>query len=132
MKITPMEDDIQWKTSSNGRWPPMEDNLQWKMTSHGGRPPIEDDLKLLKVEYFSNHWLDYTQMLNLSWDDQTIFYKSLKWRQPPMEDYLKILNVEYLRNQCKLWWPKHILQILKMNTTSKKDLKACRMWLMSS
>ena len=28
------------------------------------RPPIEDDLKILKVEYLSDHLLDHTQMLN--------------------------------------------------------------------
>jgi hypothetical protein len=33
-----MEDDLQWKTSSNERRPPMEDNLQWKMTYNGRRP----------------------------------------------------------------------------------------------
>ena len=26
---------------------------------------MEDDLKILKVEYLSNHWLDRTQILNL-------------------------------------------------------------------
>ena len=36
-----------------------------------------DDLKLLKVEYLRNLWLDHTQILNLSKDDQTIFQKSL-------------------------------------------------------
>ena len=38
---------------------------------------MEDDLKILKVEYLTNQ-LDHTQILNLSLDDQTIFYKSLK------------------------------------------------------
>ena len=52
---------------------------------------MEDDLKILKVEYLSNH-------LSLNLDDQTIFYKSLKWRWTPMEDDLKILKVEYLNN----------------------------------
>ena len=37
--------------------------------------------------------------LNLSLDDQTVFYKSLKLRQPSMKDDLKILIVEYLSNQ---------------------------------
>ena len=49
---------------------------------------MEDNLKILKVEYLSNHLLDHTQILNLSLVDQTIFYKSLKWRWPPMEDNL--------------------------------------------
>ena len=59
---------------------------------------MEDDIKILKVEYLSNHLLDHTQILNLYLDDQTIFYKYLKWRRPPMEDDLKILKVEYLSN----------------------------------
>ena len=32
---------------------------------------MEDDLKILKVEYLSNHWLDVTQIWNLSLGDQT-------------------------------------------------------------
>ena len=35
------------------------------------RPTIEDDLKILKVEYLSNHWSDWPQILNLSLGDQT-------------------------------------------------------------
>jgi hypothetical protein len=50
---------------------------------------MEEDLKILKVKYLSNHLLDHTQILNLSLDYQTIFYKSLKWKRPPMEDNLK-------------------------------------------
>jgi hypothetical protein len=42
-KRPPMEDDHQWKMTSNGRRHPMEDALQWKMTSNGGRPQMEDD-----------------------------------------------------------------------------------------
>ena len=53
---------------------------------------MEDDLKILKVEILSKHFLDHTQMLNLSLDDLTIFYKYLN------EDYLKILKMEYLSN----------------------------------
>ena len=52
---------------------------------------MEDDLKILKVEYKSNHLLDHTQILNLSLDDETIFGKSLKW------------------SRTKLRWPNHIL-----------------------
>ena len=50
---------------------------------------MEDNLKKLKVEYLSTHLLDHSQILNLSLDDHTIFYKSLKWRQPPLEEDLK-------------------------------------------
>ena len=34
---------------------------------------MEEDLKVLKVEYLSNHLLNHTQILNLILDDQTIF-----------------------------------------------------------
>ena len=46
----PMEDDLQWKTTSNGRQTTMEDrtsmeeDLQWKTTSIGRRPPLEDNI----------------------------------------------------------------------------------------
>ena len=60
---------------------------------------MEDDLKILKVEYLSNHLLDHTQIFNLSFYDQTIFCKSFKWRRPPMEDDLKILKVDFLRGE---------------------------------
>ena len=32
---------------------------------------MEDDLKILKVDYLSNHWSDLPQILNLSSGDQT-------------------------------------------------------------
>ena len=32
---------------------------------------MEDDLKILKVEYLSNHWSDLPQIFNLSLGDQT-------------------------------------------------------------
>ena len=41
-------------------------------------PKNEDDLKLLKVEYLSNHLLDHTQILSLSLDDRTLVYRSSK------------------------------------------------------
>ena len=34
---------------------------------------MEDDLKILKVEYLSNHLLDPSQILNLFLDDQTMY-----------------------------------------------------------
>ena len=51
----------------------MEDDHQWKTTSNGGPTPMEDDLKILKVEYLSDRLLDHTKILNLSLVDQTIF-----------------------------------------------------------
>ena len=32
---------------------------------------MEDDLKILKVEYLSNHWSVFPQILNLGLGDQT-------------------------------------------------------------
>ena len=63
--------------------------LQMKMTSHWRRPTN------IKSGTSQQHLLDPTQILNLSLDDQTIFYKSLKWGWPLMEVDLKILKVEY-------------------------------------
>ena len=51
---------------------------------------MEDDLKISKVEYLSIHWLDHTQILNLSLGDQTKLYNFFKWRRPLAEDDLKI------------------------------------------
>ena len=57
---------------------------------------MEDNLKILKVEYLSNHLFDPTQILNLSLDGQPVLKFFFKWRRPPMEDELKILKVEYI------------------------------------
>jgi hypothetical protein len=103
-----MEDDLKWKTASKylkwyiattPYWIILNSrlNLRWpnhffvilKMKTTFKR----HNLKILKVEYFSNHLLDHTQILNLSSDDQSIFSK---WRQTLMEDNLKILKVEYI------------------------------------
>ena len=32
---------------------------------------MEDKLKILKVKYLSNHWLEFSKILNLSSGDQT-------------------------------------------------------------
>ena len=40
----PLEDDLHWKTTSIERWPPLKENLHWKMTSIGRRRPLEYDL----------------------------------------------------------------------------------------
>jgi hypothetical protein len=47
---------------------------------------MEDDLKISKVEYLSNHWLDRTQILNLNLGDQTKLYKYFKGRRSPLEE----------------------------------------------
>ena len=48
---------------------------------------MEDDLKLYKVEYLSNHWSDFPQILNLSSGDQTKIKNTwnedyLQWKKP--------------------------------------------------
>ena len=53
---------------------------------------MEDDLKVLKVEYLSDHWSDDTQILNLHRGDQTQVKKCLKWRRIPIEDDLKTIK----------------------------------------
>ena len=42
---------------------------------------MEDNLQILKVEYLSNHFLDHTQILDLSLNDQPYF------TNPQNEDY---------------------------------------------
>ena len=89
---TRVEKGYQMKTTSNGRWPQgvsIEDNLQWKMTSNGRWPPTEDDLKIWKVEYLRNHWLDPTQIWNLSYRDQIKVQKDIKWGRTQIEDDLQ-------------------------------------------
>jgi hypothetical protein len=40
-----MEEELQRKTTSNGRRPPIENNLQWKTTSNGRQHSMEDGNK---------------------------------------------------------------------------------------
>ena len=117
-----MEDDLQWKRTSKygdriSQQPLVRSytNLKLKLlgstqsvqmfvmktTSNGRRPPTEDDLKIWKVEYLTNHRLDLTQIWNLSYWDQTIVWKAMKWRGPPMEEELQgkmTSKYEYLIN----------------------------------
>jgi hypothetical protein len=44
---------------------------------------MEDNLKILKVEYLSNHWSDLSQIWNLSLWDQTKIKNCSNRRQPP-------------------------------------------------
>ena len=61
---------------------------------------MKDDLKIAKVEYLSNHWLDLPEILNLNSRDQTETKNAwneedFRWkvasngRRPPMEDNLQ-------------------------------------------
>ena len=81
---------------------------------------MEDDLKISKVEYLSNHWLDLSQILYQSSGDQTKL-KNEKWRWPPIEDNLQLLKVEYLSNHCSDLPP--ILNLSSGDQTKTKMLK---------
>jgi hypothetical protein len=45
---------------------------------------MEDNLKILKVDYLNNRFLDHTQILNLDLDDQGKVFKYFQsnWRRP--------------------------------------------------
>ena len=61
--------------TSNGRQP---QNIKSEIWARETLCPMEEDLNVLKLEYLSNCLLDYTQILNLSLDDQTTFSKPSK------------------------------------------------------
>jgi hypothetical protein len=54
---------------------------------------MEDNLKILKIEYLINQWLDIPQILDLISGDQTKNTKCLKLIRPPMEENLKVLKL---------------------------------------
>ena len=93
------------------------------------RPPMEDDLKIIKLDYLSNHLLDHTQILNLSCDNQPVFYKTFKWRWPTIEDVIKILKAKYLSNYFSLYDKTIPYKTLKWRQTPTKDnLKILKVW----
>ena len=70
---------------------------------------MEEDLKISQIEYLSNHWSDFPQVLTLSsgeqtkiknvWNEDVLYLKmSFIWRWPVMEEDLKISKIEYLSN----------------------------------
>ena len=54
---------------------------------------MEEDLKILKVEYLSNHWLDLPQILNLSLVDRIKMKNTWNEKGPTMEDNLKNIKI---------------------------------------
>ena len=69
----------------------------------GSYPPTHSPsrhiINICDIEYFSNHWTDLPQILNISLGDQTeINLLLLKLRRPPMKGDIKILKVKYLSN----------------------------------
>ena len=110
---------------------PIADVWNIKHITIPGHPPTRHIANVLNIKHISNHWLDLTHNLNISYGDQTKVYKGIKWRRPESEDYLKIRDVHYKlwgKSQQPLWfysnsklklrWPHHTLQILKLKTTS--------------
>ena len=71
---------------------------------------MEDNLKLLNIEYLSNHWSDLIQILDLSYGDQNKVYRSFRLKTTPMEDDLKILKIECLNNH-----ESDLIQILNLS-----------------
>ena len=77
----------------------MEDHLKifkveylhnhWLDLAQNWNLAMEDDLKISKVEYLSNHWLHLTQILNLNLGDETKHYEGSKWRLPLVEETSK-------------------------------------------
>jgi hypothetical protein len=49
-----MEEDLQWKMTSNGRRPPMEDDLQWKTSSIGGKSRGEYFTEFQKIAFWKS------------------------------------------------------------------------------
>ena len=74
------------------KWRSSGDQTKIKHSSNGRRPPMEDNLRILKVEYISNHWSDLPEISNFMSGDQTKIYNT--WN----EDNLNILLVKYLSN----------------------------------
>ena len=65
-----------------------------------------EDLKIFKVEYLSNHWSDFPQILNLSIGDHTKNKKSI-YILPPPPFQNKILKKLYIKGQRKLSTQEH-------------------------
>ena len=105
-----------------------EDDLKWKTTSNGRLPQIS------KVKYLSNHWSDLPQILNLGLYDQRELCKCFKWRRPHMEDDLKWKTTSDIKSEIsqqllvgsspnfklRLIWPKQTFQMFQMKTTSNE------------
>ena len=68
---------------------------------------MEDNLKILKVEYISNHLFDLPQLINLSLKDQ--IENCCKSRWTTIEDDLKMFKVEYLSSH--LFYPPQLLNL---------------------
>ena len=76
-----MENDFQYKITSNGRQPPMEQDLHWKETFNGRLPQIKDDLQFKTT--FNEEDLQWKMTSKARW----------KWNI----NHIKDINVYVLR-----------------------------------
>ena len=74
-----IEDDLQWKTTINGRRPSMEDDLRWKTTFDGRQPLLEHNLR----------WKTSLDGRRASIEDKLRWKTSFDGRQPLMGDDLQ-------------------------------------------
>ena len=84
-----MEDDIQWKTTFNGRRLLMEDDLRWKTTFNGRRPLMGDDL-WWKTTFDGRRPL----MEDNLWWKTTFDGRHLIWKTFYQHDYLKHFKLD--------------------------------------
>jgi hypothetical protein len=101
------------------------------ITIHGRWPKLENSLKILIVEYITNHWLDLAQIFILGLYDQTKDYKNIYWRWPPWNTSLigrqpqnsdcvisqQPLIASFSNFKLKLMWPNQIEEKNKMKMT---------------
>ena len=119
-------DQIKLYKCFKWRQPPIEDDLKWKTTWNGRLPQIS------KVKYLTNNWSDLPKILYLGLYDQSKVYKCLKWRRPIMKEDLKWKTTSSIKIKIsqqllvcsspnfklRLMWPKQTLEMFKINTTS--------------
>ena len=86
----------------------MEDNLQ-----------LEDNLKILKVEYLSNHWSDLPQFLNFSSGEQTKVKNA--WNEEGLQ-WKTNSNGKILKVELSNHWS-DVLQILNLSLGDQTKIK---------
>ena len=112
-----MEDDLQWKTTFNGRQPSMEDDLRWKMTFSGRRPSMEDNLRWKTTFGGRQSSVEDNLRLKRTFSGRkTLLEDNLRWkmtfsgRRPLMGDTLGWkMNFGGRRHSVKKIWSKMII-----------------------
>jgi hypothetical protein len=111
-----MEDNLQWKTTSNRRQPSMEDNLQWKTTFNGRQPPLEDDLQWKTTSNGRQLPMEET-----SYGRRPPMKDDLQWKTSSMEDSI-VFNLNIPQN--------HVSSFI--GEIQRKYLRKSRVWLCSA